>query len=183
MIHAARHRWNHLSGRERMIVVCGGTLVLLSLLFVVVVDPLLTRLDRLERQALRKERDMKELTALSAEYALLKARLSKIEEGMPSIDGQFSILPFLEDAAATSQMRDRIVGMQPQNPTLMQGYQETSVDLRLDGIQFPQLVDLLVDLESSLHGIQVRHLQITPRFDTPYLLAANLRVTAYAKTR
>ena len=65
------------------------------------------------------------------------------------------------------QIRDRIVGMQPQQATTQHGYQETAVDLRLDGVQLPQLLALLVALEQAPYDVQVHHLQIKPKYDNP----------------
>jgi general secretion pathway protein M len=71
--------------------------------------------------------------------------------------------------------------MQPQGPAAVQGYQETAVDLRLDGVQLPQLLALLVALEQAPYEVQVRHLQIKPKYDNPVNLDASLRIVTYAK--
>jgi len=181
MMTMLQERWRHLATRERTIVVVGVIVVLASLLFLVVVDPLLARIDRLERQAVRKSKDRGELSLLAAEYEAKQARLAKLEQRLPPADAPFSLLAFMEEAAASVQIRDRIVGMQPQQPTILQGYQETSVDLRLDGVQLPQLLALLVALEEAPYDVQVRHLQIKPKYDNPVNLDATLRIVSYAK--
>lgn len=181
MMAMLQERWRHLATRERTIVVVGVIVVLASLLFLVVVDPLLARIDRLERQAVRKSKDRGELSLLAAEYAAKQARLAKLEQRLPPADAPFSLLAFMEEAAASVQIRDRIVGMQPQQPTILQGYEETSVDLRLDGVQLPQLLALLVALEQAPYDVQVRHLQIKPKYDNPVNLDATLRIVSYAK--
>ena len=181
MMSTLQERWRHLATRERTIVVVGVAVVIASLLFLVVVDPLLARIDRLERQAVRKSKDRGELSLLAAEYGAKQARLAKLEQRLPPADAPFSLLAFMEEAAASVQIRDRIVGMQPQQPTILQGYQETSVDLRLDGVQLPQLLALLVALEQAPYDVQVRHLQIKPKYDNPVNLDATLRIVSYAK--
>jgi general secretion pathway protein M len=159
----------------------GGIVAGLSLLFVLVIDPVLARLDRLERQALRKQKDIKELALLSREYAEKRARLAKVESRMPAADGQFSLLTFMEEAATAAHVRERIAGMQPQVQSLAQGYQETAVDLRLEGVQLPELLALLVAIEQAPYELHVRHLQIRPKFDNPVNLDATVRVLSYAK--
>lgn len=181
MMTMLQERWRHLATRERTIVIVGVIVVLASLLFLVVIDPLLARIDRLERQAVRKSKDRGELSLLAAEYGAKQARLAKLEQRLPPADAPFSLLAFMEEAAASVQIRDRIVGMQPQQPTILQGYQETSVDLRLDGVQLPQLLALLVALEQAPYDVQVRHLQIKPKYDNPVNLDATLRIVSYAK--
>jgi general secretion pathway protein M len=181
MISGLQERWRHLAARERMIVMIGGAVVVASLLFLLIVDPILARIDKLERQTLRKSKERVELSGLAAEFKAKQARVAKLEQRLPNGDGQFSLLAFMEEAAASVQIRDRIVGMQPQQGTAQHGYQETAVDLRLDGVQLPQLLALLVALEQAPYDVQVQHLQIKPKYDNPINLDATLRIVSYAK--
>ena len=181
MMAVLQERWRHLAARERMILMIGGAVVIASLLFLLIVDPLLARIDKLERQTMKKSKERVELSALAAEYAAKQARVAKLEQRLPNGDGQFSLLAFMEEAAASVQIRDRIVGMQPQQGTTQHGYQETAVDLRLDGVQLPQLLALLVALEQAPYDVQVHHLQIKPKYDNPVNLDATLRLVSYAK--
>lgn len=181
MMHQFRERWQQMSYRERTIVLAGGVVVGLSLLFVLIVDPLLAKLDRLERQAARKQKDIKELALLSQEYAAKRDRLTRVESRMPAPDSGFSLLTFMEEAATNARVRERITGMQPQVQSLPQGYQETAVDLRLEGVQLPELLALLVAIEQAPYDLQVRHLQIRPKFDNPVNLDATVRILSYAK--
>ena len=181
MIETFQERWRHLAPRERMILAGGVAVVVASLLFLIVVDPLMDRIDKLERQTVRKSKERVELAALAADYASKQARVGRLEQRLPSGDGQFSLLAFMEEAASSVQIRDRIVGMQPQQGTLQHGYQETAVDLRLDGVQLPQLLALLVALEQAPYDVQVHHLQIKPKYDNPVNLDATLRIVSYAK--
>lgn len=181
MMPMLKERWRQLASRERTILGIGGAVVAASLLFLAVVDPLLAKIEKLERQAVRKSKERVELAELAAAYATKQARVAKLEQRMPPAAGQFSLLAFLEEAATSVQLRDRIVGMQPQTPTATQGYQETAVDLRLDGIQLPQLLALLVALEQAPYDVQVHHLQIKPKYDNPVNLDATLRILSYAK--
>ncbi|HLZ34919.1 MAG TPA: type II secretion system protein GspM [Nitrospira sp.] len=176
-----KERWRHLAPRERTIVGIGGAVVAASLLFLLVVDPLTAKIEKLERQAVRKSKERAELAVLATEHAVKQARVAKLEQRMPPAMGQFSLLAFMEEAATSVQIRDRIVGMQPQAPTTTQGYQETAVDLRLDGVQLPQLLALLVALEQAPYTVQVHHLQIKPKYDNPVNLDATLRIVSYAK--
>ena len=182
MMATLQERWRHLAARERLIVMIGAGVVIASLLFLLVIDPLLARIDKLERQTVKKSKERGELSALAVDYAAKQARVVKLEQRLPSGDGQFSLLAFMEEAAASVQIRDRIVGMQPQQGTTQHGYQETAVDLRLDGVQLPQLLALLVALEQAPYDVQVHHLQIKPKYDNPVNLDATLRIVSYAKT-
>lgn len=182
MMQTVLERWRQLSQRERVIVLAGGIVAVLSLLFAFILDPLLARLDRLERQALRKENDIAELVLLSREYAMKRDRLAKAESRLPAPDSQFSLLTFMEEAATKAGVRDWITAMQPQVQSLALGYQETAVDLRLEGVQLPELLALLVAIDQAPYDLQVRHLQVRPKYDNPLYLDATVRVLSYAKS-
>ena len=181
MIQMLKERWQHFSQRERLIVAAGGAIVAAALVFLLIIDPLLATIDKLDLQARRKAKDSQELALVAQEYASKQARIAKLEEHMPSPPAQFSLLAFMDEATTKAQNRDRIVGMQPQAPIVVQGYQETAVDLRLDGVSLPQLLALLVAIEQAPYDVQVHHLQMKPRYDNPVNLDATLRIVTYAK--
>ena len=176
-----KERWQHFSQRERIIVATGGAVIAAVLLFLLIVDPLTASIDKLDRQARRKAKDSQELALVAQEYMAKQARIAKLEQRMPKPPAQFSLLAFMEEATTTAQIRDRIVGMQPQAPLVVQGYQETSVDLRLDGVTLPQILALLVAIEQAPYDVQVHHLQMKPKYDNPVNLDATLKIVTYAK--
>lgn len=181
MTQSLRERWRHMSKREQTLVLAGGIVLGFSLLFVLLVDPLLDTLDRLERQASRKQKDLAELAALSQDYLAKRDRLAKVESRMPASDSHFSLLTFMEEAATAAQVRERITSMQPQVQTLAQGYEETAVDLRLEGVQLPDVLALLVAIDQAPYDLHVRHLQMRPKFDNPVNMDATIRIVSYAK--
>jgi general secretion pathway protein M len=181
MIQRLTERWQQSSPRERVIILIGGGVVAASLVFLLIVDPLLSTLEKLDRQTNRKQKDIQELAIVAQAYTGKRAALTKLEQRMPTADAQFSLVAFMEEATTTAQIRDHIVGMQPQTPTVVQGYQETAVDLRLDGVQLPQVLALLMAIEQAPYEVQVRHLQLKPKFDNPTNLDATLRIVTYAK--
>jgi general secretion pathway protein M len=181
MMQMLKERWEHFSQRERIIVAAGGTVVAAVLAFLLVIDPLMASIDKLDRQARRKAKDSQELALVAQEYVVKQARIAKLEQRMSSPPAQFSLLAFMEEATTTAQIRDRIVGLQPQAPIVVQGYQETAVDLRLDGVSLPQILALLVAIEQAPYDVQVHHLQMKPKYDNPVNLDATLRIVTYAK--
>ena len=181
MIPMLKERWQQCSQRERLIVAGGGAVVAAALVFLLIVDPLMASIDKLDRQTQRKAKDSQELALVAQEYTIKHARIAKLEQRMPSPPATFSLLAFMEEATTAAQIRDRIVGMQPQTPQVVQDYQETAVDLRLDGVSLPQLLALLVAIEQAPYDIQVHHLQVKPKYDNPANLDATLRIVTYAK--
>jgi len=181
MMQTLKERWQHFSQRERIIVAAGGAVVAATLVFLLIIDPLMATIDKLDRQTRRKAKDSQELALVAQEYVVKQARIAKLEQRMPIPPAQFSLLAFMEEATTTAQIRDRITGMQPQAPIVVQGYQETAVDLRLDGVSLPQILALLVAIEQAPYDVQVHHLQLKPKYDNPVNLDATLRIVTYAK--
>jgi general secretion pathway protein M len=181
MMQILKERWQHFSQRERIVVAAGATVVAVALVFLLIIDPLMSAIDKLDRQAGRKAKESQELALVAQEYLLKQARIAKLEQRMPAPPAQFSLLAFMEEATTAAQIRDRIVGMQPQASIVVQGYQETAVDLRLDGVSLPQILALLVAIEEAPYDVQVHHLQMKPKYDSPINLDATLRIVTYAK--
>jgi len=181
MMQMLKERWQHFSQRERLIVSAGGAMVAAALVFLLIIDPLMATIDKLDRQAKRKAKDSQELALIAQEYVIKQARIAKLEQRMPSPPAQFSLLAFMEEATTATQIRDRIVGMQPQAPIVIQGYQETAVDIRLDGVSLPQLLALLAAIEQAPYDVRVHHLQMKPKYDNPVNLDATLKIVTYAK--
>ena len=181
MMQTLQQRWQTLARRERMILLGGAGVGALSLLFVLVIDPWLEHLSRLDRQIVRTQHQIRELGVLGTQFASLRGRLAAVEDKLASGQGRFSLLPFLEEAAANAQIRDRIAAMRPQTNPPVQGYKETIVEVRLEGVLLSELLALLVTLEDSPSLLQVKRAQMKPRFDAPHLLEATLLVSAYEK--
>jgi general secretion pathway protein M len=181
MIHMLKERWQHFSQRERILVAAGTAMVAAALIFLLIIEPLMSTIDKLDRQTRRKAKDSQELALVAQEYLLKQARIAKLEQRMPAPPAQFSLLAFMEEATTAAQIRDRIVGMQPQASIIVEGYQETAVDLRLDGVSLPQILALLVAIEQAPYDVQVHHLQLKPKYDNPINLDATLRIVTHAK--
>ena len=181
MMQMLKERWQHFSQRERIIVAAGMTVVAAALVFLLIIDPLMATIEKLDRQTQRKAKDNQELALIAQEYVAKQIRVAKLEQHMPVPPAQFSLLAFMEEATTTAQIRDHIAGMQPQAPIVVQGYQETAVDIRLDGVSLPQILALLVAIEQAPYDVQVHHLQMKPKYDNPANLDATLRIVTYAK--
>ena len=179
---ASLRRWQSLSRRERWFLAGGGFVLLGALLFLIIVDPLLDYSDRLDRQEARKLRTLAALSALRADYAVTQTQLAHLDARLTAAGATGrSLLAVLEEATGRANVRDRIASMQPQVSPAAQGYKESSVELRLEAVTWPQTLGLLLKLEEATTLTQVKRLQIRPRYDAPYLLDTTLLVSTYER--
>ena len=77
MMQMLKERWQHFSQRERIIVAAGGAMVVAALVFLLIVDPLMASIDKLDRHAKRKAKDSQELALVAQEYVVKQARITK----------------------------------------------------------------------------------------------------------
>lgn len=181
MMQRIRQRWIGLSGRERTIVTVLGLTIAVALLMTQVVDPLLERLDLLDRQLAGKQRTINQLAELGGEYLTARAQVAEFDQRIAAGKGTFSLLSYLEESASAVQIREQIAAMQPQTAVSIQGYREITAELRLDGVPFSSLLKLLAKLEGSPYLVQVRRLQMTPKLDAPHRFDTRLTVATYEK--
>lgn len=181
MRHMVQQRWSRLSSRERSVVMGLGIMTVAALLLTLVVDPLLERIDFLDRQLGAKQRASSQLAIVGADYTMARAQLAEFDQRIMAGKGTFSLLSYLEEAASSAQVRERITAMQPQASVSSQGYREVTAELRLDGVSFPSLLILLAKLEDSPHLLQVRRLHVKPKLDAPHRFDASLTVSTYDK--
>ena len=85
MMQMLKERWQHFSPRERIIVSVGGAMVAAALAFLLIVDPLLASIDKLDRQARRQAKDSLELALVAQEYVVKQGRIAKLEQRMPNL--------------------------------------------------------------------------------------------------
>lgn len=153
----------------------------LGLLCAWVLDPLLDEATALDRQHHKKRRNYEDLVQLAGQHRELQDRLAFIEQRLARSSGSFSLLAFLEETAVATGIRDQIVGMQPQPATEVSGYQENAVEMRLDGLQLPQLLALVGAIDGAPALVEIKRLQVIPRYDGPHLLQVTIRISSYEK--
>jgi general secretion pathway protein M len=152
-----------------------------ALLFTLVIDPLLEKIDLLDRQLGAKQRAISQLAVVGTDYAMARAQLAEFDQRIMAGKRTFSLLSYLEEAASAAQVRDQITAMQPQASVSSHGYRKITAELRLEGVPFRQLLMVLVKLEDSPHLIQLRRLHVKPRLDAPHRFDASLTVSTYDK--
>jgi general secretion pathway protein M len=146
-----------------------------------IADPLMEQLDRLERKLVRLNKSKQEIARLAEEHQVVFGQLTRLEERMGQGGGGGSLLSFVETSATLAEVRQHISAMQPQESTVAEGYRETSVEVRLEGVQLPQLLALLSRLENAPQILTIKRVQVKPRYDQPHVLEAILLISSYEK--
>lgn len=171
--------WSRFTKRERIMVAGGIGIIGASVLYIMVVEPQLTQLTRLERNITRHHTTLQELAHLGQEYQRLQHDLTELDARMQAGHGSFSLLPFLEEVADQVHIRDRIASVQPQPSTTLLGYEHRAAEIKLENLHLAEILEFLGRIEKTPFFVHIQRVQIKPRFDRPHRMDALVRVATY----
>lgn len=154
--------------REKRTLVAGGCLVAALLVYLLVVSPYMSAIERLDRRIARKTEELGEVLALQAEYFRLREKAKILENMVRSTPG-FSLLSFLENLATKNRIKKQIAYMKPLTTPANEKYRESSVEMKLESLTLKQLVDYLYQVEQSAQPIRVKRLNIAKKKGEAYL--------------
>jgi len=171
------------SGRERVILLAGGAIVAVFLLYGLFQLPFAyqERMETLDRLIVQKEDGLKQLAELKTQYQKLNDRVGRIESRIAQDKQGFSLLSYLEDVATTSRIRSNITYMRPPSMPQSGGYREMAVEVKVENAPLGQIVRLLTALEQSPHVLKIRRLHLKTRYSDPNYLDAVFLLSTYEK--
>jgi type II secretory pathway component PulM len=155
---------NRLAPRERVMVLVAGSVTLLLILWLGVVDPLFESLARLDRDVARGRDDAATIGDLVGRYRALRGEVDKLEKGAASDQGGASLFAQLESIAVPIAGRERIIAMNPSTRAIGNELQEELVEVRIEGITMRALVSLLYAIESREPPISVERLAVKRQY-------------------
>lgn len=168
-----------LARRERRLVVGGAVVLALTLLYVLLLEPLLTRNRDLDRLIAQKTREHGEVVRLGEEYRQAQARLESLRARLSRAPQNFQLLSYLESLTVQNGIRDRIAYMRPQPAATVGSFREQSVEMRLDAVTINQTITFLDQLASAPPGLRVKRLSVVRRYDNANRLDVVVQVAAY----
>jgi len=148
---------NRLNPRERLILLAGGGVVFVFILWGVLEFSgwYQSRMEMMDRLAHEKQQDRVALLQLQQEYSGLKEQFEKIEDRIARDQDSFSLLSFLESLAGKLGMRSNIAYMRPQPETNMEGFREMGVEVKVQNVTLEQAVRFLWKCRNEKAGISV----------------------------
>lgn len=152
--------WN-LTQREKNIVIAGGTFLGLFFLYLIGVAPVFEERKNLQRIAVAKQVDLKEITELSNKYQAIRA---KDQGGNIPLKrkGNFSLFSFLDAQIQKNGIKRNVAYMKPITKKIENSdYQLSKVKVKLDKVYLQAIIDFLTDVESSENQITITSLSLT----------------------
>jgi General secretion pathway, M protein. len=144
-----------LSQREKMAIGIGGGALVLFVLVQFIVFPLADSRNRLLKRLAVREQAVAEMRLLQKQYREIGKHANSLVTLLGQRDSQFSLFSFLEEKSAASEIKDRIAYMKPSESTEHGQFNQSLIEMRLQGIGLDQLVAFLeqVEVPDQLVGI------------------------------
>ena len=160
--------------------VAGGILVLAALVLIqFVIRPTNREIARAQANVADSDKALQDLRVLSAECLLLKGDLDRVHERIARQKGDVGALSVLEAMENECGLTQRNVSyMKPEQPAVADGYAQTKITIRLEGISEEQMKQLLKRIQSADLPMSVRSLEVTTSQKTPTLLDATIEVVS-----
>jgi hypothetical protein len=168
-----------MSSKEKQVAV-GGCLVLAALVLVqFVIRPTNKEIARAQARVADSDKALGDLRPLSAECLRLKSELDPVHARIAAQKpdaGALSVLEAMEKECGLTQRN--VPYMRPEPPNVADGYAQTKITLRLEGISEDQMKQVLKRIQSADLPMGVRSLELRTSRKTPGLLDATIEVVS-----
>ena len=162
-IAAARGRYQKLEPRERVLVQVAGALVALFIAFNLVYLPIQGALGGLGDRIQERQHDAIEVAHMMRGYQRLRVDLATMRTRTVAASGDFSLFSVVEQALTRAPGKDKIGSITPAQKAIPGGMTQFSVELKLNALSLPQVVDTLYGLSALNVLVTVSTLHVTRR--------------------
>jgi len=169
--------WDNLSSQERMLLSVLGVMLAGILLFVAIVNPILSAAASARERVEAAEDDLEMMSRLRREYEAVNARLVSVEQRIRDNRDRQNTLTLLESLASGAAVK--IDSMEERKSPDHELYRETRVEVSLKNVSLTQVVSLLHSIESSPRQFSVKGLRIKTRQDQKDTLEVAFTVSSF----
>ena len=167
LLRQLQHLVARLSPREQRLIAVFGSLVVVALAWSLILAPILDGRDGMRREIDGLAGELAELDSLAHRIREVARDAPKGASKKVVAEADFSLLGFVEKAAAATLRPESIASMSPSRRPLEGGRQENSVELKLSAVALDEVVALLRAVEGEKSPVYVRQFTIKKRYDDP----------------
>ena len=169
--------WDNLSLRERGLLAAMGGTAAVFLLTLVVVNPLLSALDRGSQRIDGAERQLQAMIRLERDYREVHGQLEITEEKIRGNKERRNVLTQLEALAAAAEVK--VDAMKERQAANHEEYRETRVEVVLKEVTLSQTTEYLHSIETSERLFAVKSLRVRTRADDSKRLDVTFTVSSF----
>lgn len=155
-----RDAWQDLDSRTRLWV---GYAVIALLAATVAWSALSSRVQALEKKRSARETVLKEMLPLKVAYLSAKQSSQQLSGRMSMLRPDDSPAKIIEDTG----IKGKSIKITPLKGEERNGFTEDAADIRIDGLTFNEVVNLLYRLEKGSRPLVIKKCNLRVRFDDP----------------
>jgi general secretion pathway protein M len=174
-----RQFWDQLTTSQKRTVTAGLVFAGAVLLAQLIVVPYFEARQKVRSAIVASEKALHELTALGAEYGVMRQRSEEIRRASERRPPGFTLFSYLEKQAGDSAVKTNIRSLTPLMLAPTGAYEETAVEMKLDKLTMKQLTDFLYRVESPEEMIRVKRISVVKMKESPEYLSALIQVFTY----
>lgn len=179
---AASGRYQKLEPRERLLVQIAGALVALFILFNLVYLPIQDALGGLGDRIQERQHDAVEVARMMRSYGRLRIDLATMRTRTVAASGDFSLFSVVEQALTRAPGKDKIGSITPAEKTIPGGMKQYTVELKLNALSLPQIVDTLYGLSALSVPVTVSTLHVARRSQDPHTFDVEMTCVALGRS-
>jgi general secretion pathway protein M len=170
-----------LAKREKYVVLAAACLIVLFLLINFLILPFFNEKDRLSKGIALKEMELKEIASLSSEYQKYRKDSAEMERILAKRGKGFTLMSYLDKAAGEADVKGQIKYMNPSKSSSKNigAYEESGVEIKVEGINTDQLVSFLYMIEAPEDLISIRRISVTDNKKQEGYLDSIIQVMTY----
>ncbi|MEW6441489.1 MAG: type 4a pilus biogenesis protein PilO [bacterium] len=170
----------NITQRERWVLVAGAAAFVLLLCYLGI-DGLVGSYNELGRKIDGRNQDLVKITHLRDQYVDTHRKVQEVRSRLDKKQKDFSVLSFIEDLANREGIRENIGSVKPKKVPFNDDYDESSVEIQMDNVTLPKLVNFAYKVENSGHLLKLKRLRVKTRYDNRNLLNVMLQVSTYER--
>lgn len=159
----AAHGWySKREHREKVLLRMLGAILAVILIYNLIYLPFTGLGEGLGDRVAARRQQLTEVRAMMRTYERYKIELAATEKRTVS-SKDFSLFSIIQQSLSTSVGRDKISSITPSDRAVAGGYQQFTVDLKLEGLNLGQIVDVLYGVQSLPMPVAVSNLHVRQR--------------------
>jgi len=152
---------NQLTVRERLTLLGAGLLIVILLVYQIIISPYLDARRRVLNSIDTKKAELTEIVQLKQQYEALRVEEGGIKANLAKRSRGFTLFTFLDQQAEKADIKAKIKYMKPSMiPGDENTFDESIVEMKLEGIPLERLVEFLQLTESKQNVVSVRRMSI-----------------------
>lgn len=170
-----------LAKREKYLIALAVIVVVAALLIQLVLVPFWDKREQFRNSVTVKQNNLQQMAGLRQEYLLLQQGSDTLAQSLKSRPENFTLFSFLEKAAGSAGVKEKIKYMKPSAATGKGPFKESLVEMKLERITLGQLVDYLKLIESPEKLVRIKRLSIQSNKKQTEYLDAILQVLTFTE--